>query len=308
MLLILNEFIINSLYFSYEKTCLRLRGAGTQMVNVGKFEIIKDLIITEFSDIYLCRDNDLGVSVAIKVFHPKGENAGPERKSRYSAENWRERFIEEARLLARLDHPHIISVRALDYTEDGKPYMVMPFIEANLIYEIGRDAADAEKIDEKWRPKRVSVERAIFLLRQLLSALAELHRRKIFHRDLKPGNILLTAKQGGSVKLCDFGTAKLPDWTKSRSGIWIGTLDYMAPEQRKSAAEIDARADVFAVAVLAYRMLTKQLPAGAFPPPNELSPYIPASLNDWIMRGMSQERSKRPLDASEMLKLLNELI
>jgi serine/threonine-protein kinase len=82
----------------------------------------------------------------------------------------------------------------------------------------------------------------------------------------------------------------------------------MAPEQRKSAAEIDARADVFAVAVLAYRMLTKQLPAGAFPPPNELSPDIPASLNDWIMRGMSQERSKRPLDASEMLKLLNELI
>ncbi len=281
------------------------------MASIGKFEIIKDLITTDFSDIYLCRDNDLGVNVAIKVFNPKGENAGPERKSRYSADNWRERFIEEAKLLARIDHPHIISVRALDYTKDGKPYMVMPFIEANLIFEIGQDAADAEaalKIDEKWKPKRVSVERGIFLLRQLLSALAELHRRKVFHRDLKPANVLLTAKYGGSVKLCDFGTAKLPDWTKSRSGIWIGTLDYMAPEQRKSAADVDARADVFAVAVLAYRMLTKQLPAGAFPLPNELSPDIPPALNDWIMQGMAQERSKRPRDASEMLSLLESLV
>ncbi len=280
------------------------------MAHIGKFEIIKDLIITDFSDIYLCRDNDLGVSVAVKVFNPKGDNAGPERKNRYSTDNWRERFIEEARLLARIDHPHIISVRALDYTEDGKPYIVMPFIEANLIYEIGRDAADeadALQIEEKWRPKKVKVERAIFLLRQLLSALAELHRRNVFHRDLKPANVLLTAKHGGSVKLCDFGTAKLPDWTKSRSGIWIGTLDYMAPEQRKSATDIDARADVFAVAVLAYRMLTKQLPSGAFPPPKELSPEIPEDLDAWIMQGMAQERSKRPKDAAEMLKLLEAL-
>jgi serine/threonine protein kinase len=233
------------------------------MDKVGKYEIKQTLLTTGFSDIYIGYDPDLEINVAVKVFHPKGDNVG--EKATYGPGFWRERFIEEPKVLAGLDHPNIINVLFMDKTEHGDPYFVMPFIEANLIYEIGEDADTKEKIDELepfWRPKSVAPRRAFEVWRQILSALAHMHDQGLVHRDIKPPNVLLTSKKNGRVKLCDFGMVKVPGAKGSKSGIWIGTLDYISPEQRRSAKEVTAASDVYSAAALMYRMLTGRLAKG----------------------------------------------
>ncbi|MBL6957372.1 MAG: serine/threonine protein kinase [Rhodospirillales bacterium] len=278
------------------------------MKQIGKYTVISGLVKTDFSDIYLCQDPVLDADVAIKVFNPKGKNVG--KKAKYGPKVWRARFIEEARLLARLDHPYIVAVRDLAFTEDDKPFFVMPYYPANLIYEIGKDVFDEEgiaKLKPQWRPRRLAVKRAITVLRQVLAALAFLHHKGLVHRDIKPGNVLLTEKGGGSVKLCDFGMVKQPETSShSRSGIWIGTLDYIAPEQRRSAREVDAHADVYSAGALAYRMLTGTLPVGAFPPPHKMVPEIPRGVSNLIMRSLNRAPANRPFDAGMMLRLLNK--
>ncbi len=279
------------------------------MEHIGKYIVIKELTSTGFSRIVLCRDPDLEVNVAVKVFELKGGTA--EKKAEYGPTVWMARFVEEARLLARLDHPRIVSVRDLSTTEDGEPFFVMPFIEASLVYEIGKDETDEAKIaklDKQWRPRPLGLERTIHVLRQVLDGLAYLHRRRLVHRDVKPGNVLLTEKGGGDVKLCDFGMVKFPDWSLSRSGVWIGTLDYISPEQRRSAREVDSRADVYSSAALAYRMLTGSLPEGAFPRPHETVPKVPAAVSELIMRGLARDKEHRPRDAGEMLMLLDRAL
>lgn len=277
------------------------------MERIGKYLVRQVLISTGFSTISRAFDPDLETDVAVKVFRLKGKNAGP--KAKYGEAAWRERFVREARLLARLDHPNIVAVKEMGTTGDGRPYFVMPFIEANLIYEIGKDVSDAgriAKLPERQRPKRLAPGRARSILRQVLQGLAELHRRGLVHRDIKPGNVLLTRKQGGSVKLCDFGMVKFPDWKQSRAGIWIGTLDYIAPEQRENATAVDARADVFSTGALAYRMLTGRLPAGAFPSLEATGAAVPEGVSRVVMASLSPDKAERPRTAAEMLRRLEQ--
>ena len=279
------------------------------MDKVGKYEIKKTLLTTGFSDIYIGYDPDLEINVAVKVFHPKGDNVG--KKATYGPDFWRERFIEEPKVLARLDHPNIINVLFMDKTKDGDPYFVMPFIEANLIYEIGEDADTQEKISKLepfWRPKSVSPRRAVDIWMQVLSALAEMHDQGLVHRDIKPPNILLTSKQNGRVKLCDFGMVKVPGGTGSRSGVWIGTLDYISPEQRRSAKDVTAAADVYSAAALMYRMLTGRLAKGTRAPLRGgrfgLADGVVALIESCLKKRMSD----RPQTAGDVLKSLEQLI
>lgn len=284
-----------------------MNGGVADMDRIGKYIVIKDLVTTGFSNIYLCRDPDLEVHVAVKVFKLKDENLGD--NAHYGPAVWLTRFVEEARLLARLDHPHIVSVRELSATDDGMPYFVMPFIEANLIYEIGKDDNGRKKKSElrgRKKPRRASVERTVQVVRQVVDALVYMHERDLIHRDIKPGNVLLTRKEGGSVKICDFGMVKFPDWSLSRSGIWIGTLDYIAPEQRRSAREVGPSADVYSAGALAYRMLTAKLPEGNFPAPHKSVEGVPESLSELIMRCLARDKELRPQNAREMLALLDK--
>jgi serine/threonine-protein kinase len=275
------------------------------MERIGKYEVRKKLIATGFSDIYLCFDPDLETSVAVKVFSLKGKNAGP--KAKYGPDVWRERFLREAKVLAHLDHPNIVTVKELAYLDGGQPYFVMPFIEANLIYEMGKDATDPATIaglPPRERPRRLAPARAMSVFRQILSALAELHRLGLVHRDVKPGNVLLTRKVGGAVKICDFGMVKFPDFKRSRSGIWIGTLDYIAPEQRESAREADARSDVYSAGAVAYRMLAGRLPVGAFPAPRAAGIDVPEALDTLVMECLAPEKDRRPRNADVVLRRL----
>ncbi|MBI3375550.1 MAG: serine/threonine protein kinase [Betaproteobacteria bacterium] len=279
------------------------------MHDIGKYPVRSVIISTDFATLYLCSDPDLRVDVAVKRFDLKGSSIAPDAK--YDAGHWRERFMREARVLAQFDHPCIVPVKELSQDGEGRPYFVMPYLEANLIYEIGRDDTDRDEIarlPERLRPRQLAPTRAVFILRQMLQGLAEVHRRGLVHRDVKPGNVLLTSKRGGSVKLCDFGVVKFPDWNKSRAGVWLGTLDYIAPEQRENAAGVDARADVYSAAAVAYRMLSGHLPAGRFPSLSEIGLGLPGALDDLLMASLSPQKQSRPADASEMLTKLDEAV
>jgi len=269
--------------------------------NIGKYQVKRLIRSTGSSDLYECFDPDLAVRVAVKIFAPKKRllEALP-----YSKDNWLTRFMREARVLAQVDHPHVISVRELSYI-DGMPFYVMPYVETSLLYEMGRDDDVGEYAPElKDTPdaRKLNLRRATDILYQIASALAAFHGRGLVHRDIKPGNILLTKKELGIVKLCDPGLMKFPQSEESMAGYWLGTLDYLAPEQRKSATDVDARADIFSLGVLGYRMYTGFLPSGVFSGPKEEVENMPDALNELIMRSMSRKIKRRPQNALNFLK------
>lgn len=279
------------------------------MEQVGKYEIKQTLLTTGFSDIYIGYDPDLEINVAVKVFHPKGDNVG--EKATYGPAFWRERFIEEPKVLAGLDHPNIIDVLYMDKTEQDDPYFVMPFIEANLIYEIGEDTDTKEKIDDLepfWRPKSIAPRRAFDIWRQVLAALAHMHDQGLVHRDIKPPNVLLTSKKNGRVKLCDFGMVKVPGAKGSKSGIWIGTLDYISPEQRRSAKEVTAASDVYSAAALMYRMLTGRLAKGIRVPLRGGRFGISEELVALIDLCLKKKAKERPQTAGEVVAQLDKIL
>ncbi|MBZ5709801.1 serine/threonine-protein kinase [Nannocystis pusilla] len=179
--------------------------------------------------------------VAIKVLHPDF-NRDPELVRR---------FDREAQSAARLDHPNCIHVSAYGTTEDGMRYLVMQLLE-------GVELADL--LTEPTAPKRV-VEWSI----QILRGLEHAHSQGVIHRDLKPQNVFLTRDQHGNqlLKLVDFGIAKLVGSDAgdplTRAGMVFGTPQYMSPEQALGV-EIDPRADLYAVGILMFQMLTGRLP------------------------------------------------
>ncbi len=278
------------------------------MKRIGKYNVLKVKAVTPFSKIYKCHDPDLGEDVAVKVFDISPEECDPEK--RYGAEEWRGRFLRGAKVQAAFDHPHIIAVNEISSLEDGTPYFVMPYMSANLVHEIGEDTIDPEaikKLPKRLHPRSVEPGRAVSILCQLLEALDALHQRRVVHRDVKPGNILLERPGGEHMKLCDFGMVKTPKWKHSRSGVWIGTYDYLSPEQLKSAKTVDSRADVFSVGVLAYRMLTGKIPMGAFQTPHEIKPEIPLPLSQLVMAAMAPEKGRRPRNAGKLLARLTRI-
>jgi serine/threonine-protein kinase len=256
---------------------------------------VESLVVTSsFSRVYRATHALLGTPVALKVF-----DIAPELVAElpYPEPEWRRRFVAEARLLARLDHPHIIRVDALGALPDGRPWVAMPWCVANLRREIGRDAVTPEQVaamPEGQRPRPLAPERVRVVLRQLCSALAAIHAQGYVHRDVKPTNLLLTARDGGDVKLCDFGFVRVPGGGASRGGVWIGTPDYIAPEQRRDASTVTDRADVYSVGVMAYRLLTGALPVGAFPPPSAVVAGLDSAWDDFVRVAMAPRPLERP--------------
>ncbi len=162
---------------------------------------------------------------------------------------FRNRFEREARLAAAIDHPHVIGVHNAG-EEDGRLYLAMQFVEgSDLRAELARCG-------------RLQPERAIAIVAQVASALDAAHAKGLVHRDVKPANVLLAAHRAGDyVYLSDFGLTKRLD-TRARetgTGMFVGTTDYIAPEQLRGA-DVDARTDVYSLACVVYQMLSGQVP------------------------------------------------
>jgi len=199
------------------------------------------------------------------------------------------RFEREASALAVLNHPNIVAVIDRGRVDDLY-YFVMEYVHGRTVrYLIKNDL--------------LSVERCLDIAIQICQALDAAHACGVVHRDIKPSNILV--REGGIVKVADFGIVHMieqDDATERERRSRLGTARYMAPEQRGTGEIIDARADVFALGVTLFEMLTRTLPKGT--PASELNPLVPREVDRIIERATQADREQRFQSASEMAAAL----
>jgi predicted Ser/Thr protein kinase len=197
------------------------------------------------------------------------------------------RFDAEARVLAALSHPNIVQV--IDKgIERGHSFLVMEWV-------------DGVSLRDLLNERRLSPADALRLIPQLCDALEYAHARGVVHRDIKPENILIA--RDGTPKIADFGLARLvgaPDRERiTRSNAVMGSLDYMAPEQREKAKDADHRADIYALGVVLYEMLTGELPIGRFDPPSK-KVKLEVDIDEVVLRVLSKDPERRYQRASEV--------
>jgi tRNA A-37 threonylcarbamoyl transferase component Bud32 len=199
-----------------------------------------------------------------------------------------ERFAREARALARLNHAHIVGVH--DFGEAGGLfYLVMEYV-------------DGVNLRHLLQGGRLQPQQALALVPQICAALHYAHEQGVVHRDIKPENILVDRR--GAVKIADFGLAKLTrrsaaEFTLTGSQQVMGTLDYMAPEQRATPQEVDHRADIYSLGVVFYEMLTGALPLGRFAAPSQMA-GVDGRLDDVVFRALEREPDRRYQRISEV--------
>ena len=223
------------------------------MKRIGKYIVRGLLGRGGMSKVFKVEIPRIGKIVALKRLDPH-----PLLTRLMGANKVRDWFVSEALTLARLNHANIVAVRDFDEAE-GVPFYTMDYFFSNLGQLIG----ETRRVEETTRVIRL--DRAIAILRQALAGLACLHHHGIVHRDIKPFNLLFDDQ--GRVQIGDFGLSRLRGETVATpQGLKVGSPWYAAPEQEASADSADTRADLYAVSVTFYRMLTGLLPGD--PPRN----------------------------------------
>ncbi|HEY0092710.1 MAG TPA: protein kinase [Archangium sp.] len=240
--------------------------------------------------------------VAVKVLH-RHLAEEPELVSR---------FLAEARAMSLVQHENVVTVYDLD-TREGRPYFVMEYLEGQSLAAFARGPIEPAL--------------AVELLTQVCDALGAAHARGIIHRDLKPANIFLVPGPQGHqrVKLLDFGIAKrlarTEGETPTRTGVLLGTPEFMAPEQCSGEA-VDARTDLYAVGVLGYLLLTGRVPFSNEStaavlvahlmqkpvPPHEVRPGVPPALSAVLMRALAKRPEERFASAAELRAALESAL
>lgn len=223
--------------------------------------------------VYEARQERLGRTVAVKLLAPQ---AAPDAVAR-------ERFLREARLLAALRHPGILGILDLGELPGGLLYMILEWAGGG---DLGSVVARAPL-----RPAEVAA-----WLGRIAPALAAAHAAGVVHRDIKPSNILLPGD--GRALLADFGIARAPQGREAEltfTDVALGTVGYMAPEQAAGRAVTPA-ADVYALGVLTYQLLTGRLPQGAFAPVSA-TPGVPRAVDAVLRRALDPDPLRRPADA-----------
>jgi hypothetical protein len=209
-----------------------------------------------------------GATVAIKLLHPEASRV-----------ELLERFRREGEALRRLVHPRV--VRLIDLGDDaGTPYLVTELV----------DGSDLAAVLATRRP---SVAEAAAIMIQVCEGVAAAHAVGIVHRDLKPANVLVAGD--GSAKVVDFGLAQLAGdpmlASLTRTDVAMGTMNYLAPEQRRSAKTVDGRADVFALGVMFYELITGEVPLGRFPLPSARG--LPRTCDPIVERSLAPDPDQR---------------
>ncbi len=209
-----------------------------------------------------------------------------------------ERFKNEARAMAKLSHPGIVAVYDFGQTENELLYIVMEFIE-------GTDVA--RMITNQGR---LHTDHAMAVTAHVCDALAYAHERGIIHRDIKPANIMVS--YDGVVKVADFGLAKMTAGNEeaglTQSGMAMGTLHYMAPEALILGTRVDHRADIYAMGVMLYQMLTGKLPQGLFEMPSLQVAGLDPRYDGIISKALREDRSVRYQSVTEMRRDLDSIL
>ncbi|HYQ30358.1 MAG TPA: serine/threonine-protein kinase [Polyangiaceae bacterium] len=275
-----------------------------QGVVAGKYRLTRLLGRGGMGAVWEGTHISLGTRVAVKFIDAEYAES-PEARSR---------FENEARAAARLRSKHVVEVYDHGVSEDGRPFIVMEFLQG-------------EPLDKRLdRLGRLPAQQTAQIVLQICRALAKAHAANIVHRDLKPENVFLVwdDEEGTDVvKVVDFGIAKFNDTSMTsssatRTGSVLGTPHYMSPEQARGLRSVDARSDLWSVAVIAYRSLVGALPfegeavgdllvklcTAPIPVPSQLAPDIPPGFDAWLEKALTREPAQRFQSAAQLSESL----
>ena len=260
-------------------------GVGTLFAN--RYEILSEGHKGGMGEVYKCKDTKLNEIVALKVIHPR----------LLTSSQALSRFRQEVSISRKLHHPNIVRVYNLEEW-DGKEYFTMEWVDGVTLKEI---------ITKRKKANRTfSIEEAYQIISQLSDALQHAHQFTI-HRDIKPENILVPDGKELKVKLTDFGIAKMlsPSQFTSTS-MQMGTPYYMAPEQKVDAANIDKRADIYALGVVLFELLTLENTIG-LEMPSEINKDLPSIIDAIIKKAVATKPNDRYTDAKGLAEGLKKV-
>jgi tetratricopeptide (TPR) repeat protein/predicted Ser/Thr protein kinase len=265
--------------------------------NVGPYRIIEQLGQGGMATVFKAYHPALDRYVAIKVLHPAFKEDP----------NFLARFQREARIVAKLEHPHIVPV--YDFSEHkGMAYLVMRYVEGKTL--------KAYLTGEPLPPERI-----LEILKPVAEALAYAHEQGVLHRDIKPSNVMLTPE--GGIFLTDFGLARMAQSGESTlsQDMMIGTPQYMSPEQAKGE-EVDERTDIYSLGVVLFEMLTGRVPFSAdtpyavihdhiytpLPLPTTIKPDISPALERVVLKALAKEKDDRYQKVNDLAMGLEDAV
>lgn len=271
------------------------------------YEILAVLGTGANGAVYLADDRQLNRPVAIKLLHIAAGEAGQEEHLK--------RFAREAKVLSQISDPNIVSVYRFGFDPSGNPYLVMEYVKGRNL----RQLLESEKT--------LSLGRATYLIRQILSGLKSAHERGIVHRDLKPDNILLSVSGEVEIaKIADFGLSQMQKEkgqmstaSLTETGIMVGTAPYMSPEQCLGR-ELDQRTDLYSLGCIYFELLTGKPPFWdesimslvykhvSDPPPRllDIAPQMPLEVDEVLQSCLAKDPAKRMGSCQEMAHILEE--
>ncbi|HEX5655763.1 MAG TPA: serine/threonine-protein kinase, partial [Polyangiales bacterium] len=269
-----------------------------------RFRIISVIARGGMGRVYRAEQVPLGRLVAIKTLDLRHEGGNHDPL-------FQQRFFLEASVASKLQHPNTVTVFDYGRTADDLYFIAMELVEGRSLHHLIRSEAPLHH------------ERVLHVAMQIARSLREAHRLDVIHRDLKPGNVLLTrhGDQEDFVKVLDFGLVKHVLETEAeeeltKAGLFMGSPKYMAPEQIRGEDTVDARADIYALGVVMYEMLTGKVPfdrentvkvlmAHLHEPPPPLNVEgCPEALAQLVMRCLAKDPAQRPSSMDDLLRLL----
>lgn len=269
---------------------------------LGRYQVIRELGRGAMGVVYKAYDPVIEREVAIKAIQLAFAVSGEEKKV------YLDRFFREAKAAGKLNHPNIVTIYDVDEDkETGVPFIVMEFLEGTTLSEIVSSGM------------LLPLEDVNSIVMQLADALNYAHSQGVVHRDVKVGNILIL--QGMKSKIMDFGIARMDSSDLTRSGQFIGTPNYMSPEQVDGKKPVDGRSDLFSLGVIFYLLLTGERPfsGDSFTaisykivhvepiPPKTINPAVPEPYNKILTRVLAKEPEKRYQTGMELIADLRKL-
>src|SRR5215813_3472318 len=278
------------------------KGTATRLSKLGRYEVLSELGKGAMGVVYLAKDPVIGRMVAIKTIKT-GQHGEDDSESR----EFRERFVREAQTAGILSHPNIVTIHDIgEDTDTQTSFIAMEYIEGKNLKTLLAEKA------------HFSYDQIADIIAQVAEAIDYAHRKGIIHRDIKPANIIITTDE--KVKITDFGIAKVASSNLTTTGQFLGTPNYMSPEQ-VSGAPVDGRSDIFSLGVVLYELLTGRKPFHGdnltaisykivhedFTPPAELSSDVPPEFNPIVARAMAKDPWNRYQRGKDFALALHQL-
>lgn len=282
-----------------------------KVIQLGDFRLVRKIGQGGMGEVYLANQVSLDRKVAFKILS----------KEMAKKSGFTERFVREARAMARIDHPAAVKIYAAE-SDKGLHYVAIEYVKGTKLEKDGKQLLMNSMQDWMDQLGKVPVGDAIHIILECADALQHAHDLNIVHRDIKPDNVLVT--DTGKIKVADFGLAKAvddEDMSMTQSGTGLGTPLYMPPEQARDAKNVDLRTDIYALGVTFYYLLTGKLPfkgdtvlklimakeKGQFESMRKLNPEVPERLELIVDKMIQKEPKHRHANCGEIIAALEEL-